>query len=99
MHQITFTPMRREAPVTASIAGDTLLIDGTAFDLGGTGHCPWLVGAPERTAGGWHLTLILPHGGEAPHATRFPEPVLLAGDGPIPMAPFGLTGGEEEPNG
>lgn len=99
MHEITFAPMRMEAPVTASIAGDRLTVDGVAFDLASPGACPWLAGRPERAGGGWRLSLILPHGGNAPEETRFPEPVLMEGDGEIPLPPFGAAPGGEKANG
>ena len=88
MHEITFTPMRMEVPASASIAGDTLTVNGTPFDLATPGACPWLVGQPVRAEGGWQLTLIAPHGGNAPFEARFPEPVRMAGDGAIPFPPF-----------
>lgn len=92
MHEITFTPMRRDAPVAASIAGDRLVVDGHKFELTAPRDCPWLAAPPERVGEGWRLVLILPHGPGAPPETRFPEPVLMTGDGPVPMPPFDPSG-------
>lgn len=99
MH-ITFSPMRRDGPITVSRAGDSLTIDGEAFDfsplpegatlppeaIGGD----WFAGPVERISGVLHLTLILPHGADAPQETLFPAPLTLTGDGPAPLPRYEL---------
>ncbi|MDT8856420.1 hypothetical protein RNZ50_15610 [Paracoccaceae bacterium Fryx2] len=94
MH-ITLTPCRHDATLTLHRAGDTLTINGEAFDLAGIPEgatlpraavaCAWLGSDITRTGGVLHLTLILPHGADAPHATRFPAPLLLTEDGPVAL--------------
>ena len=93
--KIIFTPMNRPDQLTLSRAGDTLTINGKAFDFSGITEgacmpseaidCDWLASDIERIDGMLHLTLILPHGDNAPHETRFPAPVVVFEDGPIPM--------------
>jgi len=40
-----------------------------------------------RVNGVLHLTLTLPHGANAPHATRFPATLILTMDGPVTLPP------------
>ena len=96
MH-ITLSPSRCDTPLTLSKAGDTLTINGEAFDLSGIPEgatlprdavaCEWLASDIERIGGVLHLTLIFPHGANAPHEARFPEPID-ATDGPIALPAY-----------
>ena len=91
--QITLTPQRRDDTLTLVRSGDVLTINGEAFDFtaipeGGTlprdaVACDWLAGDVTRSGGVLHLTLVLPHGADAPQATLFPAPLTLTGDGPV----------------
>jgi hypothetical protein len=89
---IRFSPVRSDETLSLRRAGDALTINGTEFDFAplpegarlpasATGY-PWLVGEVVRQNGDLHLTLILPHGPEAPEDVRFPEPIQ-PGDGPV----------------
>jgi len=96
--QITFSPQRRDTPLALSRSGDTLTINGEAFDFSPlpegatlpqeaiTGD--WFAGPVERIDGELHLTLALPHGANAPHETLFPAPITLTGDGPVALPPY-----------
>lgn len=96
MH-ITLSPSRRDDRLTISKSGDTLTINGEAFDLSAIPDgatlprdavaCEWLASDIERIDGVLRLTLILPHGARAPHETRFPEPID-ATDGPIGLPAY-----------
>ena len=96
--QITLTPQRRDDTLTLTRSGDVLTINGEAFDFtaipeGGTlprdaVACDWLAGDVTRAGGVLHLTLILPHGADAPLETRFPAPITLTGDGPVALPPY-----------
>ena len=93
--QITLTPQRRDGTLTLVRSGDVLTINGEAFDFtvipeGGTlprdaVACDWLAGDVTRSGGVLHLTLILPHGADAPQATLFPAALTLTGDGPVTL--------------
>jgi hypothetical protein len=96
---ITLSPQRRDdGPLTLSRQGDVLTINGTAYDFsqlpdGATlpreaVECQWLVSDVERIGGVLHLTLLLPHGGTAPEATRFPAPLTVTDNGPITLPPY-----------
>ncbi|MFW8636717.1 hypothetical protein [Cribrihabitans pelagius] len=95
--QINWTPVRRDEALTVTKQGDALTINGEVFDFapltdGATlprdaVACDWLASDVERVSGELHLTLLLPHGADAPEVTRFPQPVAMAGDGPVPVPP------------
>jgi len=96
--RISLSPQHRGDRLTLTREGDILTVNGDAFDFsplpeGGvlpaaaTG-CDWIVGDVTRTGGVIHLTLILPHGANAPEATRYPAPLTLTGDGPVELPPY-----------
>jgi len=95
MIHIKFSPVRRDEALELSCAGDALTLNGETVDLaplpdGGTLPSeaiasPWFAGPVSRIAGDLHLTLILPHGSNAPHETRFPEPITVSVDGPVTL--------------
>lgn len=94
MH-ITFTPQRRDDQLSLARAGDALIINGETLDLSGIPDgatlprdavaSDWLASDIERIGGVLHLTLILPHGPNAPAVALFPAPVLVEADGPISL--------------
>jgi hypothetical protein len=96
--RIDLTPQRLDATLTLARSGDTLVINGTAHDFAGVPEgavlpaeavgSPWIVGPVTRTDGRLRLTLILPHGPNAPPETRFPASLDLTADGPVPLPPF-----------
>ena len=97
MHQITFSPMRRDDRLEVSIAGDVFTINGAAFDFSTLPEgatlpraavaCDWLAGDVDRIGGSLHLSLILPHGAKAPLETLFPVPIM-ASDGLVTLPPY-----------
>ena len=96
--QITLTPQRRDDTLTLTRSGDVLTINGEAFDFTAIPEgctlprdavaCDWLAGNVTRSGGVLHLTLILPHGADAPQATLFPAALTLTGDGPVALPPY-----------
>ena len=94
--QIAFSPMRRDDGFSAVVAGDMLTIDGEAFDFSALPEggllpraavaCEWLASDVTRRGGEIRLTLIAPHGADAPPAALFPEPVTVT-EGPVPLPP------------
>lgn len=103
MH-LTFSPMRRDDTLALSRTGDVLTINGEAFDFSALPEgaslprdavaCDWLAGDVERIGGVLHLSLILPHGANAPRETRFPVPIM-AGDGPVALPPYEIETEDE----
>jgi hypothetical protein len=96
--KISLTPVRLDKELTLSRKGDVLEINGEAFDLSGIPEgarlpagavtCEWLASDIERINGALHLTLILPHGANAPQETTFPAPLDVTEDGPIELPPY-----------
>lgn len=93
--QIKLSPVLMDALQTASRSGDTLTVNGETFDFSGVPegatlpreaiNSDWFPGPVERIGGVLHLTLLLPHGANAPKATRFPKPITLTQDGPVEL--------------
>jgi len=96
--KITLHPVRADAALTLSRTGDTLTVNGVAFNFtalkdGDTRprdavDCPALLSDVTRIDGVLHLTLLLPHGANAPQETLFPEPLLVTQDGDIALPPY-----------
>ncbi len=98
MH-ISLSPVRMTTALVAVIKGDVLVLNGEAFDFSPLPEgavlpaaamgSAWFAGPVERIGGALHLSLILPHGANAPAQTRFPSPVT-AGDGPVDLPPHDM---------
>lgn len=96
--KITFTPMRLDTTLSLSRTGDVLTLNGTAFDFGPLPEgatlprdaikCGWIAGDVRREDGLLIVPLILPHGADAPDATRFPEPLTLTSDGSVVLPAY-----------
>lgn len=93
--KINLSPQRRDDTLTVSKQGDTLTINGTAYDFsvipdGATlpkdaTDCAWLASDVERIDGVLHLTLLMPHGANASEAARFPQPIINPADGALEL--------------
>ena len=93
--QITLIPQRRDDTLRVTRQGDTLTINGEAFDFsvipeGATlpanaTDCPFLTGNIERIAGVLRVSLLLPTGPNASHAANFPEPIINPADGVLEL--------------
>ena len=101
--KLTFSPVRMDITLTATVAGDVLVLNGEALDFGPLPagailprdaiDSPWIVGDVTRGAAGvLTVPLILPHGANAPHETLFPAPID-AGDGPVNLPAYEVTDG------
>lgn len=97
MH-ISLSPVRMDTPLRVERRGDTLILNGESLDLSAitegttvtaaaTG-CPWLAGDVTRQGGALWLTILLPHGADAPEQTLFPQALALTADGPVPLPPY-----------
>lgn len=101
--KLSFTPTRTNTQYELSVSGDVLTIDGETFDFGPLPDgatlpqsdvaCPWLASDVERIDGEICLTLMLPHGANAPEETRFPETVIVT-EGAVVLPPYNV---EPEP--
>lgn len=94
MH-ITLSPQRRDDALTVSKQGDTLTLNGIAYDFsvipdGATlpasaVDCEFIAGNVERINGVLHISLILPHGPNPSQAVAFPEPIINPADGVLEL--------------
>ena len=94
MH-ITLSPQRQNGSLVVSKQGDTLTINGVAFDFsvipdGATlpasaVDCDYLTGNIERIASVLHLSLILPTGPDASQAANFPAPIINPANGVLEL--------------
>lgn len=99
MH-LTFAPIRHDQPLHLERHGDTLVLNGESLDFSPLPEGaflppeaidnPWFAGPVRREAGVLQITLLLPHGADAPQETLFPAPLLLQADGPVALPPFAL---------
>lgn len=96
--QLKLTSQRRDTPLKLSRSGDTLTINGEAFDFSelpdGATLPPEAIdseffnGPVERTGGVLHISLILPRGRNAPEENRYPAPITLKKDGPVDLPAY-----------
>ena len=96
--QIILSPIRAETPLTLHRAGDVLTVNGEVFDLSGIPEgatlpreavaCDWLASDITRIAGSLQMTILLPHGANAPEETRHPAPLVLTSNGPVTLPPY-----------
>ena len=82
--KIKFTPVRMGEQLTASVVdadkiilnGEELdftpLFDGETIESSDVGN-KWVSGTVSRIDGELHITLVVPHGPNAPYETRFPS--------------------------
>lgn len=106
--KLTFSPVRMDTALTASVQGDTITLNGERLDFGplpegatlprdaiGT---PWIAGDVSRDAAGVLIVpLILPHGASAPPETCWPEPMSVT-DGPVALPPYAMAITEDVQN-
>lgn len=94
---LDLSPQHRDDPARPALErrGDALVIDGVAYDLadlapGGSREIdsPWAAGPALREGEVVRVSLVLSHADDAPRATLWPAPLIVAGDGPIDLPPF-----------
>ena len=101
---ISWSPIRMDTALTLTRQGDTLILNGVAYDFGPLPEgatlpreavaCDWLASDVTRIDGVIHLTLLLPHGPiplNAPPEARVvthPDPITVTADGPIPLPSY-----------
>ena len=93
--KITLYPVRRDQPLTVGKQGDTLTINGIAYDFSvipegaalpaSAVDCEFITGNIERINGVLHLSLILPHGPNPSQAVAFPAPIINPPDGVLEL--------------
>lgn len=97
---IDLSPVRMDEKLEASLSGEALTLNGEVFDFapledGATLpqeaiSSKWIAGPVERVGGELRLTIILPHGPNAPETTRYPQPLIVPGDGAISLSIYDI---------
>lgn len=102
--KLKFTPCRADKTLTAFVSGDKITLNGVELDFGmlpegallpaSAIDNPWVSSSVERVDGVIQLSLLIPHGPDAPDETRFPsnfDTFLTAGDGPVPIPAYEVS--------
>lgn len=109
--KIKLSPVCMLEQLKASVSGDVIVVNGVSLDFSPLQEgealpltavdSKWIAGDVQRIGGEIHLTLILPHGINAPESTRFPEaydtPMTIV-DSAVPLPPYDavvIAGGVE----
>jgi hypothetical protein len=100
---LILSPIRMDAPpLTASVVGDVLTLNGAALDFSALANgaqieaeatgSAWIAGAVTRDAGGVLTVLLLfPIGPDAPEESRYPVPITATG-GAVNLPPYSASG-------
>ena len=108
--KIYLSPVSMSSRLVASVVGDVLTVNDIQLDFSplqdgetlpsGAVDTMWITGPVRRIDGVIHLTLVLPHGHNAPRETRFPaaydEPMTVV-DGEVPLPPYSLQEPDQMP--
>lgn len=107
--KLTLLPTRSDDMLALSKSGDRLTINGLVFDfaqLTEGAELPveavvsdWIAGPVRREDGALHLSLVLPHGKDAPESTTFPAPMTLTSDGPVSLPAYAIDADGQEVHG
>jgi hypothetical protein len=98
---IKLSPVRSDAELTVTKAGDTLIINGASLDFSrledGSTLCAeavgneWVVQPVNRINGELVVTLMLPHAADASELARFPVDIINPADGPVRLPGIDLA--------
>lgn len=99
--KIKFSPCRMNETLISSVYGDTLVLNGVSFDFSPLQDgdllprvavgSQWVASDVERVGGEICLTILIPHGVDAPRETLFPEnfdTYLTIVSGPVPIPAY-----------
>lgn len=104
--RIKLSPVRGDKPLLLVKSGDTLIVNGEAYDFSqvlegdvlpqSAVSGDWLASDVRREDGRLYLTVLMPHGPEAPLETRFPDLLDVGADGIIALPVFGAQSTADE---
>ena len=90
---INLSPTRSDRTLEIIKTGETLTINGVSYDFSQLPNgatlpreaidCEFIVSDVNRVNGEIELTILLPHGANASHEARFPEPINMTNDGQV----------------
>lgn len=98
---LNISPVRSDEETIGSLTGTVLTINGTAYDLSELPDCATAqhpeLGTVKRSGDEYECTIRLGHGPNAPHETRFPEPIILENhNGPVELPLYDVVPEPEE---
>ena len=92
---INLSPVRSDEPLSVAVIGDTLMINGVAFDFGPLLEgavlpknaivSRWILDDVKRVDGVIQVTVMLPHAEDASEAARFPQMIVVTQNGPVAL--------------
>jgi hypothetical protein len=99
---IKFSPSRADGgDIVIAVRGDVLTVGNEEFDFSNLRSGDLLpsnactpasfFGDIVRGEYGIELTVVLPHGANAPYERRFPEPIITVVDGPVELPPYDIV--------
>lgn len=104
--KINLAPIRMDEQLEVKVIGDAIWLNGEEFDFSPLPDgavlpveavdSKWFIGQVSKVDGEIELTILLPHGADAPYETRFPVPITTTQDGPVTL-PLYNTPEEEQP--
>ena len=87
------SPIRDDRVLNITKQGETLTINGVPYDFSQLPEgatlpneaigCEFIVSDVNRVNGEIELTILLPHGANASHEARFPQPITMTTDGQV----------------
>jgi hypothetical protein len=90
---INLSPIRDDRTLNITKTADTLTINGVPYDFSQLPNgatlpreaidCEFIISDVSRINGEIELTILLPHGANASHEARFPEPIIKNDDGQV----------------
>ena len=90
---INLSPTRSDEELSITKTSDTLTINGIPYDFSQLPNgaalpreaigCEFIISDVSRINGEIELTILLPHGANASHEARFPEPIIKNDDGQV----------------
>lgn len=100
--KVRFTPSRMDRHFSGTVDGDVITVNGQSLDfspLQDGGELPaaainaaWVADLVYRQGGEVYITLICPHGENAPDETRFPSGDYISVEGVIPFPAYDANG-------
>lgn len=96
---LNFSPVRMDEVLKVSTLGDSIILNDETFDfspLQAGDALPkeaiaskWFCGDVFKDAQGvLNISLLLPHGGDAPEATRYPNQLVVDEDGDVTLPAY-----------
>jgi len=90
---INLSPIRSDNSLEITKTGETLTINSVPYNFSQLPNgatlpkeaigCEFIVSDVNRVNGEIELTILLPHGANASHEARFPEPIIKNDDGQV----------------